>query len=67
MRNWQSEDQVLYCNDKRAYTKKGAITAANKRFKEAHEVLRIYECDIAPHWHLTKMKLQNYLDKVDED
>lgn len=42
-----------YCKGKPCYDKKGAQTAANKRFKEDHVKLRIYECEVGPHWHLT--------------
>lgn len=42
-----------YCNGKPCYDKKGARTAANKRFKEAHQKLRIYECPDCDRWHLT--------------
>lgn len=47
-------NDIEYCNGKRAYDKKTAITACNKRFKEDHTILRIYECEYGPHWHLTK-------------
>jgi len=43
---------AIYCNGKRAYDKKGAITAANNRFKHDRVKLRIYPC--RGHWHLTK-------------
>lgn len=43
-----------YCNGKRAYSKKCAISAANKRFKEDHIKLRIYPCPKCGMWHLTK-------------
>lgn len=46
--------EVPYCNGKRAYDKRGAITAANRRFEEDHIRLRIYQCDMGDHWHLTK-------------
>ena len=35
------------------YDKKTAITAANKRFKDDHKKLRIYECPDCGYWHLT--------------
>ena len=41
----------LYCSGKRAYDKRGAITAVNNRFREDHVRLRIYPCH--NHWHLT--------------
>lgn len=42
----------VYCNDKRAYDKKSAVTAQNKRYREEHILLRLYPC--GDHWHLTK-------------
>ncbi len=44
----------LYCDGKRSYDKKTAITAMNLRFKQDHQVLRMYECENGNHWHLTK-------------
>lgn len=41
-----------YCGGKRAYDKKGAVTARNKRYEDEHVELRMYEC--GDHWHLTK-------------
>lgn len=38
---------------KKAYDKKGAITARNIRYKQDHILLRIYPCK--EHWHLTKL------------
>ena len=46
--------EAEYCNGKRAYDKKGAQTAANLRWKQAREELRIYQCEEGDHWHLTK-------------
>ena len=45
-------EEECICFGKRAYDKKGAITASNKRFHEDHVRLRIYPCN--GHWHLTK-------------
>lgn len=42
-----------YCQGKRAYDKKGAQTAKNKRWKEDHVKLRVYQCELEDHWHLT--------------
>lgn len=44
-----------YCetSGKVMFSKKDAATAANKRFKEDHEELRIYPCPYCSHWHLT--------------
>lgn len=42
-----------FCNGKRVYDKKGAITAKNRRWEEAHIALRVYECPGNYHWHLT--------------
>ncbi len=41
------------CDGKTCYDKKGAQTAANLRFKNAHQKLRIYPCPQGNHWHLT--------------
>jgi len=43
-----------YCNGKKCYDKKGAITAKNYRYHEAHIELRIYECPDCGFYHLTK-------------
>lgn len=40
------------CQGKKAYDKRGAISAANKRWEEDHIRLRIYQHH--NHWHLTK-------------
>jgi len=45
---------IEYCNGKKCYDKKGAVSASNKRFQEDHQRLRIYECERGCHWHLTK-------------
>lgn len=44
-----------YCatSGKVCYSKKDAATAANKRFEQDHEKLRIYPCNYCSHWHLT--------------
>jgi len=42
-----------FCNGKKCYDKKSALTAKNKRFKDSHIKLRIYQCDICNQWHLT--------------
>jgi len=36
---------------KPSYDKKGALSAANKRYQQDHIKLRIYQC--GNHWHLT--------------
>lgn len=41
-----------YCNGKRSYDKRGAITAANLRYEQDRVKLRLYPC--GDHWHLTK-------------
>jgi len=49
---------ISYCNanefgaPKVIYDKKGATSAANRRFKEDHQKLAIYPC--SGHWHVTK-------------
>ena len=45
-------DEIKYCHGKVPYDKRGAITAANKRWQQDHIKLRIYQC--GDHWHLTK-------------
>ena len=47
----QRRDLPLYCSGKRAYSKRGAKTAANKRYNEDRVLLRLYPC--GSHWHLT--------------
>lgn len=42
-----------YCRGKRIYNKKGAQTSKNARWAEDHVALRIYQCELANHWHLT--------------
>jgi hypothetical protein len=63
-KNWQSRQddaftngKVTYCpiGGKVQYDKKGATTAANKRYSEAHQKLRIYQCPECNFWHLTKI------------
>lgn len=46
-------EQYELCRGKRVYDKKGALTAKNKRFNDDHVALRIYECPVGGHWHLT--------------
>ncbi len=47
--------ELPMCGGKRAYDKKSAITAKNRRFKEDHIPLRVYECPGRGHWHLTHL------------
>lgn len=46
---------VSYCPEtsKVSFDKKGAVTARNLRYKQAHTKLRIYECQFCGRWHLT--------------
>lgn len=46
-----------YCpvQGKNCYDKRGAETARNKRWREDHVRLRIYQCDDCGAWHLTHM------------
>lgn len=46
--------EVRYCRGKVRYDKKGAVTAANRRWTESRKKLRIYPCPICGGWHLTK-------------
>lgn len=44
-----------YCTEgKVMYDKKGAVTAKNFRLKKDHVKLRVYNCPVCNHWHLTK-------------
>lgn len=54
-----------YCYGKRKYDKKGAVSARNKRFKEARVSLRCYHCDKCNYWHLTKVKKERYTEDWD--
>lgn len=38
------------------YDKKTAVTAANKRYKDDHTKLRVYECLDCSYWHLTHLE-----------
>lgn len=60
MENQSSENYIQGCTGKKAYDKKGAITACNLRYKEDHTRLRIYPC--GDHWHLTKQLRGNHID-----
>lgn len=42
-----------YCNGKRSYDKKGAVTVKNDRYRKERVELRVYECDVGTHWHVT--------------
>lgn len=44
-----------YCghDGKMNYDKKTARTARNKRMKDGHVALRIYQCEHSGFWHLT--------------
>lgn len=53
-------DHIQGCTGKKAYDKKGAVTACNKRYREDHTHLRIYPC--GDHWHLTKQLRGNHKD-----
>jgi len=41
------------CSGKKSYTKRGALSACKKRYKESHVQLRVYACNKGDHWHLT--------------
>jgi hypothetical protein len=41
---------------KPCYDKKTAVTAKNKRYKQDHVVLRIYNCENCNCWHLTSQQ-----------
>ena len=48
---------IQYCptSGKVMYDKRGAVTAANHRYSESHQKLRIYPCPQCGSWHLTKI------------
>lgn len=56
--SWKDQSQneyphdVRYCQGKPMYDKRGATSAANKRYHQDHIRLRIYQH--GNHWHLTK-------------
>jgi len=56
-RKWFSgvRQPAEYCqwHHKVRYDKISAVTAANARWRDAHERLRIYECPQCGGWHLT--------------
>jgi len=45
--------KIRRCGGKPCFDKKTAITAKNKRFKDGHVVLRVYNCPECNTWHLT--------------
>lgn len=47
---------ISYCNGKTCYDKRGAISAANKRYKNSHIKLRVYQCPDGDHFHLTHIQ-----------
>lgn len=47
---------VRYCEGKVCFDKRGAETAANKRWNEDRVELRIYACPNCRFWHLTKKR-----------
>lgn len=46
---------IEYCSqtNKPCYDKITAITAINKRYKDAHQSLKTYQCEDCNMWHLT--------------
>lgn len=53
-KTWNGNDGTIeYCNGKVSYDKKTAVTAANRRFRESHTKLRVYNCPDCGKWHLT--------------
>ncbi len=46
----------VYCDEhgKNCYDKRGAETARNKRWKEDHVRLRMYNCPDCGEWHLSE-------------
>ena len=57
------DDAFLSCLSKNAYDKKSAQSKRNYMLKQGHKRLRIYLCDYADHWHLTKRPLSVDLKK----
>jgi hypothetical protein len=45
---------------KTCFDKKSAVTAKNKREREDHETLRIYECPHCGAWHLTHQEYSDF-------
>lgn len=54
-RNRQDRPYVEYCrySGKVRFDKRGAVTAKNARYKQAHVKLRVYVCPDCGGWHLT--------------
>lgn len=48
------ERQYRNCKSKKAYDKKGALTAKNFYMKHGHNPFDIYHCPVCGMWHLTK-------------
>ena len=46
-------DSPRYCRDKVIYTKREALEAKNRRWREDRVPLRIYPCNWCNGWHLT--------------
>ena len=58
---WQGVKQPAeYCpwHKKVSYDKRGAVTAANKRWADDHERVRIYPCPQCGGWHLTHLRVE---------
>ncbi len=51
-----------YEKSKICYDKKGAISAANLRYKEDKIKLRFYWCGFCNFWHLTKQFINKFPD-----
>ena len=51
--NWGGRTTLNRCGGKPVYDKKTAITAKNKRWKDDHVKLRVYNCHRCGGWHLT--------------
>lgn len=47
---------------KTCYNKASAMAAKNWRYKKDHVELRVYECHLGPHWHLTS-RLEDFYPK----
>ncbi len=57
----QFSHSMNYCEcGKPIYDKKTAQTAANKRMRDSHKLLRIYHCDLSNGWHLTSLIKHGY-------
>ena len=55
MSKYRDKPPINFCviSGKACYDKKGAVTAANKRWDDAYVKLRVYPCPDCNWWHLS--------------